>query len=139
MNHCSGERVYGCEGRRSCFRAGSCAGPWCDLQLEMPRGDMLVFRDGLERGRMEWYVIVQIRLLETVENMREERLLLFSNMAIGPSQQFVCISAEHLISYSFSKVAFFLKVGMKAADFQPNNATYNELTTSHLSHCCSRN
>lgn len=51
-------RVYWCQGKRSCFRTGSCVGqqykaalmsPWYDLRWEMQRADTLVFRDGLRR------------------------------------------------------------------------------------------
>lgn len=93
-----------------------------------------------KRGRMEQFVILPIRLLGIGENIREERLLLFiCYVATGPLKQLVCVPAECLTYCHFSKVTFFLKVGINAADFNPYNTTYNELTTSLLSYCCSRN
>lgn len=148
--------VHRCQGQRSGFRTVSCVGqqykaaltsPWCDLQWEMQRADLSVFRDGLRRGvaREErsgvWYFKLGCWKQCGEHERGEERLLLFrdSYVAMGPLQQLVCMSAECLIHCSFSKVTFFLEVRMKAADFQPNNTIYNELTTSFLRHCCSRN
>lgn len=85
-------------------------------------------------------MVLQIRLLRAGKNIREERLLLLIHcVATGPLKQPVCMPAECLTYCRFSKVTFFLKVGINAADFKPYNTIYNELTTSLLSHCCSRN
>lgn len=84
-------------------------------------------------------MVLQIRLLRAGKNIREERLLLLIHcVATGPLKQPVCMPAECLTYCRFSKVTF-LKVGINAADFKPYNTIYNELTTSLLSHCCSRN